>query len=271
MISQKTSMFRVILWSAMMGISGCSNNTSSPSPEPRSPTPTPIQPEVPVPPPSAGSNPPVPLQNCSNIMPLGDSITLGVNGGYRNNLYTGLLQHNCTVSYVGTESDSATRIPDKDHEGHPQFTIKQISERVSGWIAETQPNIILLMIGTNDIAWWSTESAYEIGARHNALIDQLRSLRPNAWIFVASIPPQTPALIQPNNIDRAVLTREFNDVIRANVEARVAAGERVRFVDINAVLTAPDDLYDGVHPTEEAHAKIAQKFLEAIRATLVSP
>ena len=269
MISQKTSVFRVILWSAMMGISGCSNNTSSPDPQPRSPTPN--QPEVPVPPPSAGSDPPVPLQNCSNIMPLGDSITLGVNGGYRNNLYTGLLQNNCTVSYVGTESDSATRIADKDHEGHPQFTIKQISERVSGWIASTQPNIILLMIGTNDIAWWSTENAYEIGARHNALLDQLRSLLPNAWIFVASIPPQTPALIQPNNIDRAVLTQQFNDVIRANVEARVAAGERVRFVDINAVLTVPDDLYDGVHPTEEAHAKIAQKFLEAIRATLAAP
>jgi hypothetical protein len=31
------------------------------------------------------------------------------------------------------------------------------------------------------------------------------------------------------------------------------------------------DLYDGIHPTEAAHAKIAQKFLEGIRAALGAP
>jgi len=51
------------------------------------------------------------------------------------------------------------------------------------------------------------------------------------------------------------------------VAARVAAGQRVRFVDVNSVLTTAD-LYDGIHPTEAAHAKIAQMFLDAIRAAL---
>jgi len=207
------------------------------------------------------------LQTCSSIMPLGDSITLGVNGGYRNNLYTGLQQNNCAVSYVGTQTDVNTRVADKHHEGHPGFTIGDIAGSVNAWMTSTQPGIILLMIGTNDTAWWTGENAAQIGARHNALIDQLRTARPQAWIFVASIPPQSSAIIQPNNIDRAALTQQLDAVIRTNVDARVAAGQRVRFVDINSALTTAD-LYDGIHPTEAAHAKVAQKFLDAVRAAL---
>jgi lysophospholipase L1-like esterase len=200
-------------------------------------------------------------------MPLGDSITLGVNGGYRNNLYSGLQQNNCGVSYVGTLPDPNTRIADKDQEGHSGFTIGNIASNANAWLASTQPSIIALMIGTNDTAWWTAETAEQIGVRHNALIEQLRTARPNAWILVASIPPQSSAIIQPNNIDRAVLTQQLNAVIRRNVDARAAAGQRVRFVDVNSVLTTAD-LYDGIHPTEAAHAKIAQIFLEAIRAAL---
>jgi lysophospholipase L1-like esterase len=200
-------------------------------------------------------------------MPLGDSITLGVNGGYRNELYTGLRQDDCGVGYVGTLSDPNTRVADKHHEGHSGLTIGDIASGVDAWMAATHPNIILLMAGTNDTAWWTGENAAQIGARHNALIDRIRAARPDAWIFVASIPPQASAIIQPNNVDRAVLTQQLDGVIRKNVEARVAAGQRVRFVDVNSVLTTAD-LYDGIHPTEAAHAKVAQKFLDAIRSAL---
>lgn len=101
------------------------------------------------------------------------------------------------------------------------------------------------------------------------MIGQLRTARPNAWVFVASIPPQSSAIIQPNNIDRAVLTQQLNAVIRSNVNARAAASQRVRWVDVNLVLTTTTaDLYDGIHPTEAAHAKIAQQFLDAVRTVL---
>ena len=212
----------------------------------------------------------VQLSNCASILPVGDSITLGVNGGYRNNLYTGLLQNNCGVSYVGTQIDEFTRVADKHHEGHTGFNIDNVASSINSWTTSMQPNIILLMIGTNDTAWWTSKNADEIGANHNALIDQFESARPDAWIFVSSLPPQTSAIIQPNNIDRAELTQQVNAIIRKNVNARAAAGQRVRLVDINSVLTT-DDLYDGIHPTEQAHAKVAQKFLDEIRAALGSP
>ena len=224
---------------------------------------------------ASSSEPGGQLRSCAGIMPLGDSITLGVNGGYRNDLYTGLRQINCGVAYVGTLSDPNTRVADKHHEGHPGLTIADIASGVDAWMASTQPNIILLMIGTNDTAWWTNQDGTEIGARHNALIDQLQAARPDAWIFVASIPPQSSVLIHgkadgnaaTKSVDRAVLAQQLDAVIRSNVATRVAAGQRVRFVDVNSVLTTAD-LYDGIHPTEAAHAKVAQQFLESIRAAL---
>lgn len=203
------------------------------------------------------------LASCANIMPLGDSITLGVNGGYRNNLFTALLKKNCGVSYVGSKSDPNTRVADKDHEGHPGKNIGDIANGVTGVLSKHQPDIILLMIGTNDVAWWTLQNGTQIGARHDALISQIQTARPNAWIFVASIPPVSSSIILPHKVDRVTLTQQLNATIRANVQARQSAGQKIRFVDVNSALTTAD-LYDGVHPTEAAHAKIAEKWLDAL-------
>src|SRR5688572_29534213 len=55
------------------------------------------------------------------VWPLGDSITEGVEGGYRNQLYRLLRAENIDVDYVGTLHDDSTKIGDKQHEGHPGF------------------------------------------------------------------------------------------------------------------------------------------------------
>ena len=99
------------------GSDGSQTTSTAPDPPPVLTPPAPT-----APPPAPGNQ----LQSCAGIMPLGDSITLGVNGGYRNNLYTGLQQNNCGVSYVGTLSDVNTRVADKDHDGHPGLTIGDI-------------------------------------------------------------------------------------------------------------------------------------------------
>jgi hypothetical protein len=205
------------------------------------------------------------LPDCSRIMPLGDSITVGGNGGYRKDLYFGLLNRSCGESFVGTQYDQYTPIPEKLHEGHPYFTIDDIAKGIDGWLAASQPNIILLIIGTNDIASWTESSAEEIGARLNALLGRIRRAQPDVWIFVASIPPMSPGSVPPKNIERSVLTAQYNSVVRDNVEKR--ADTRIRFVDVNAALSV-DDLADGIHPKEEAQAKIAEKFLTAIDGVL---
>ena len=197
-------------------------------------------------------------------MPLGDSITLGVNGGYRNELYTSLSADACGVNYVGSQSDQYTQVADHDHEGHPGFTIADISSNVDAWLASSQPNYALLMIGTNDIAWWSVESASEIADRHALLVDKILADRPNAWVIVATIPPISSANLPPNNRDRAELASDLNTEIQTRMAAKQAAGKQVRVANVYSALTVAD-LYDGVHPTQAAHAKVAAAFYAALQ------
>jgi lysophospholipase L1-like esterase len=158
-------------------------------------------------------------------MPLGDSITLGVNGGYRNELFNSLTAAGCGVNYVGSQSDPYAVIADHDHEGHPGFTISDISSSVDSWLATSQPDYVLLMIGTNDIAWWSAETAAQISDRHALLVDKILADRPNAWVIVATFPPITSAIIQPNNVDRAQLGHDLNTEIKIRMVAKQAAGK----------------------------------------------
>ncbi|MGH7330066.1 MAG: GDSL-type esterase/lipase family protein, partial [Polyangiaceae bacterium] len=215
-----------------------------------------------------GTNPPPPPSNGAiRIMPLGDSITLGVNGGYRDGLWDRLTNAGRTIDYVGSQSDEYTLVPDHDHEGHPGFTIGNIASSVDGWIATYQPTHVLLMIGTNDVAWWCAQSASDVADANGALIDQILNDEPGVWVIVGSIPPLTSQIIAPNNVDRAQLAADYDVQLQARVQARIDAGKRVKWADVHAVLST-SDLYDGVHPTQAASDKVAQVWYDALTPTL---
>ena len=201
------------------------------------------------------------------IMPLGDSITLGVNGGYRNGLWDRLVAAGRTVDFVGSQHDQYTIIPDKDHEGHPGFTIGDIASNADAWLASAKPDYVLLMIGTNDVAWWCAQTAAQVADTDAALIDKIFADLPNAWVIVASIPPEASSIIQPNNVDRATLATQYNAEIKTRVQTRIAAGKKLRFADVNSVLGV-SDLYDGIHPTQAAHDKVAQVWFDALTPIL---
>ena len=104
------------------------------------------------------------------ILPLGDSITFGcgsnaappdwyaccteLDGGYRLPLWVALngSSINASIAMVGTESTGPSWAPPtaKNHEGHPGWTIKELFSLQSKWVT-LNPDIVLLMIGTNDI------------------------------------------------------------------------------------------------------------------------
>ena len=120
-----------------------------------------------------------------------------------------------------------------------------------------------MMIGTNDVAWWCGETAVQLAERHAALIDAILAQAPDAWLLVASIPPESSQVIEPNGVDRATLTVELNAQIETRVQARASAGARIKFVDVYSALTV-NDLRDGIHPTESGYEKLAQAWFEAL-------
>ncbi|MDY6804490.1 MAG: SGNH/GDSL hydrolase family protein [Cyanobacteriota bacterium] len=192
----------------------------------------------------------------TKIMPLGDSITDGYDfpGGYRINLWKQLSDRGYKINFVGSLINGPNYLPDRDHEGHSGWRIDQINEYINIWLKRTQPDIILLTIGTNDIAQnYRVKTAPE---RLNNLIDEIFQEVPNADILVASIPP-----IEMEELDRRV--NEYNRAIAALVERRQKEGDRLIFVDINSALNF-DDLEDSVHPNSRGHSKMATVWEEAL-------
>ena len=138
------------------------------------------------------------------ILPLGDSITFGcgsnasppdwyaccteLDGGYRLPLWVALngSSINASIAMVGTESTGPLWAPPeaKNHEGHPGWTIKELLSLRQKWVT-LNPDIVLLMIGTNDIGQ-SHQNATVIADMQN-LLAVLKSTLPNARLLVTSI------------------------------------------------------------------------------------
>ncbi len=205
------------------------------------------------------------------IMPLGDSITSGVvggndrgSGGYRTELWNKLMAEELPVKFVGSMSSGPADLIDKDHEGHPGWTIGEIAGSVEDWLNTAQPDLILLMIGTNDT---KNRSLKTMVNELSTLIDQITAQLPNVQLLVASIPPIHPAL---RPLERVLRAMYFNEAIPYIVNSRVAQGKKVHFVDMRS-LTLNDltssvslDLDNGLHPNTQGYRKIANVWHAAV-------
>ncbi|GAA1782156.1 hypothetical protein GCM10009682_00510 [Luedemannella flava] len=188
------------------------------------------------------------------VMPLGDSITDGLNvpGGYRINLWQKLVAGGYRIDFVGSMFNGPSNLGDHDHEGHSGWTIAQIDASVVNWLRATTPRTVLLHIGTNDMFGGSSGAPQRL----STLIDRITTTAPDAEVFVSTIIPRSGADSQ---------VRTFNAAIPGIVQSKVSAGKRVHFVDMYPALTL-SDLADGVHPNAGGYAKMATVWDNALRS-----
>ena len=213
------------------------------------------------------------VQDPYKILPVGDSITYGfVNtefanlpqnnntGGYRNFLDQFLIADGLgeAVDFVGSQKTGD--FEDNEHEGYGGKTINFISNNIKGWLNAQQPNMVLLMIGTNDTK--SNTNPDKADERLSALIDKITNHSPTTHVLVASIAPIDETL-RPTQSENA---KTYNAQIPGIVEEKVAAGKKVSFVDVNKALTV-DDIFDGVHPSIEGYEKIANTWYDWIESS----
>ncbi len=236
----------------------------------RTKTAVPSENATPTPPTNPTPTPPVEIiPGTVRIMPLGDSITEGPSGGYRNGLWNRLTADGYKLDYVGPRYDQWTLVPDKDHAGTPGFTTGGISDNINGWMDSYKPQVVLLLIGTNDLAWWVTDRPENIAKNVGTIIDKIKAKSPSTYIVVGTITPMRGVAL-PNNTDRMALVDQYNVAVRSLVAERAAQGTRVALAEVNRVVTL-DDLYDGVHPNNTAHDKIAEVWYNAVKPLLASP
>lgn len=205
------------------------------------------------------------------IMPLGDSITCGRrgnndrgNGGYRTELWNKFIADGLKVEFVGSQSSGPDSLGNKNHEGHSGWTIKQIAASVNKWLATYQPDLILLMVGTNDTGSCSLKTML---IDLSALIDQITAHSPHTQLLVASIPPIHPSA---SPAIRSLRVVYFNTAIPDIIKSKATQGKKVDFVDMRS-LTVNEltsslsvDLDNGLHPNAQGYRKIANFWHDAV-------
>lgn len=218
------------------------------------------------------------------ILPLGDSITWGINygGGYRIKLFAHTVTDQKNITFVGYDTanaptsavlnmlgSSSSKYVNK-HEGHSGWTIQQDDDLVTGKstanndgvsyngkkvVADFVPHIVLVHLGTNDMYMSPSGADMRLGT----LIDHIAADAPNALVVVAKIIP-LPSSPGP--------VKTFNDAIPGLVQQRASAGKHVVLVDQFAALQTSDLGTDQVHPNEGGYEKMAVVWYNAIKTYL---
>jgi lysophospholipase L1-like esterase len=210
---------------------------------------------------------PSPLQAATvrplRVLPLGDSITFGqkVPGGYRVELEDRLITGDYDFTFVGSQANGPTELESRQHQGHRGYRIDEIASSVESRLATSEPDYVLLMIGTNDII--QNYQLQTAPTRLNSLIGQITAARPNTQVLVSSLIPLT-------DPDLEAKVQTYNEAIPGMVQSFQDQGKKVSFVDMYPVV-APSGLPDGVHPNETGYDNMGSTRYGALQQLLPAP
>ena len=227
------------------------------------------------------------------ILPLGDSLTYGLLGApnlsedsYRGHLYRTLTQQGYNVDMVGPGNGPLGLGGDPDHGGFGGYTIgpdignnylgtpSNLYEIVQDFVPTNNPDVILLTIGTNDLAAGdrtiadpAAEALKPDGMfaanlapyRLEGLVTKLKLLAPNAIIVVGDVPPSGVAAGDSAG-SKLALRLKGEALGNASATDRVLYGPTFQRM-ISAGFDRVADLLDGTHMTLSGGQKFAAAWL----------
>lgn len=204
------------------------------------------------------------------IMPLGDSITSGIDFfdgveypsvplrvGYRKTLYERLLANGHVIDFIGQagqRAGQAAGLADPDNNGYPGVDIAFINSKITQVLDEGPSDVLLLHIGTN-----------KTPATANGLMQVLDTI--DAWavnnfpvhVLVATLIPKRDPELQ-------LVVDAFNADLRNRLAAR--SQRHVVLVEQALALSNADLSSEavGVHPNPGGYAKMANVWYEALES-----
>ncbi len=252
------------------------------------------------------------------IMCVGDSITHGyINGdnGYRKYLCHYLQQNDISYDMVGPENgwtetatynwNGTTITYDPQHCGYSGYAIRQYGGRSgiyetlfgSGNHIQTyDPDMVLLMIGTNDLLDARLEKTNNLDSitdsasaleRLEYLVDEiLANFDETDTLILGSVPyidtdvcgswvSSYGYLLGVDTSNSAELLAAvsgcvdtYNAGVKALASEKKSAGYNVEFCDINSVVDIKSGLYDGCHPNEAGYAEMGLLWANTISSYL---
>ena len=203
----------------------------------------------------------------TRFMAFGDSITFGIKSDAAF-LFTFFPQQPDPWAYPSQlQATLSTRYPGQaltvPNEGWPGEMINVGLSRTPGALAESAPDVVLLLHGANDLLNSpSSATTQYIAGKLAEIIRTCKARIASNRILLANYPPQfigTP----PNRGAGWALVPDLNGRI-----ASVAASEGVTLVDLYTPMNADVKRYigvDGLHPTEQGFTLMAQTFAKVIQ------
>lgn len=201
------------------------------------------------------------------IMPLGDSITRGLTGdptreGYRGPLFDLFGSANQDIDFIGQFSGG--NFPDPQHQGVSGRTATELDSLASGIANQFRPEVVLLMIGTNDVLR-EPSAASTVPNEIVSIINKFHAVDPDTFVLVAELP----VLSASTGADVPARLAATNAAIGNAVLGLESAGRAVSFVDTSSITLA--DLTDGIHPNPTGYAKLASIWFDAIQDEVPHP
>ncbi len=223
-----------------------------------------------------------------NILPLGDSITEGVDvqdsisgnvvnlQSYRYRLWTKLLDAKFNFDFVGSQNstlfdpseplvfpDHLGEVFDPDHEGHSGITADGLLSLLPALLTEYDADVVLLHIGSNDtlrgvVNELPVESVSSTIDEIESIIETLRTNNPIVTILLAAPIPSI------HNTELPELQAEISTLAAATSTAQSKVILVDQAADFDA--TVGIDTVEGIHPNPAGEEKIAQKWFNAIDA-----
>ncbi len=245
------------------------------------------------------------------IMCIGDSITDGYTseyvGSYRKFIYHNLTEMGYNIDMVGskdsgwtpayTDETGETWEFDNENTGYSGYAIKEYSGRSGIYetlistdcLAKTQPDIVTLQIGTNDVI--DNHDVDTAGERLEVLVDYiLDNIPQDATLFISPIPPLDPNRSEvydwfgnyrhssdwseQYDDDRAAMEVEialmqYNTQVMALATRKQKEGKNVVFSEAAWEITdVKTQLFDGVHPNNAGYKAMGDKWAETINEYL---
>ncbi|SPN99255.1 related to acetylxylan esterase [Cephalotrichum gorgonifer] len=181
------------------------------------------------------------------VLPLGDSITdicCWRGFAWAEIAKAGLADQ---VDFVGSMTGIQGRCNapsgfDPNHEGHSGWQAYDIArDNIAGWMQQSKPDVVSVLLGTNDINIGKRDATTIINA-YTSLLTSMRTANPNVAVVMSTIIPM--------RWDDATAAA-VNKQLPAWVQQHNTTQSPIYFADISRTTGFTTDMLqgDGVHPT----------------------
>lgn len=170
------------------------------------------------------------------------------------------------TDFVGTLAPQGCGFTyDGENDGHGGYLATGMvsNNNLPGWLAISQPDIVMMELGTNDV--WSSLSTSTILAAFTTLVGQMRAQNPVMTILVAQITPMNPSGC--TTCYGGVVA--LNAAIPAWAAGITTAASPVSVVDCWTGYNTTLDTGDGVHPNDAGNTILANDWYAPLSSAIV--